>query len=105
MLLFRTWKERLVVNAIKNKIAIFSPHTSWDSTFGGVNDWLAESLPQNPNTKVPIKENPINPVYGAGRKFQLHNPISIDEAVKCIKQHTSLPHLRLALAKDSNHCN
>ncbi|KAI4460917.1 ngg1 interacting factor 3 [Holotrichia oblita] len=98
----KTWKERIVVNAIKNKIAIFSPHTSWDSALGGVNDWLAESLPQDPDTKTPIKENPVNPMCGPGRKFQLSNPISVDEAVKCIKQHLLLPHLRLALAKDSS---
>lgn len=66
---------------------------------GGVNDWLAESLPINSATKVPIKENLTNPVYGAGRKFQLMTSVSINEAVESIKKHISIPHLRLALAK------
>lgn len=27
----QTWKERIVVKLIENKIALYSPHTSWDS--------------------------------------------------------------------------
>lgn len=96
---FRTWKERLVVNAIRNRIAIFSPHTSWDCVSGGVNDWLAESLPVDLKTKMPIKEAAIDPTYGAGRKFSLTNPITIKNAVDLIKSHINIPHLRLALAK------
>ncbi|GJQ75651.1 hypothetical protein Trydic_g17727 [Trypoxylus dichotomus] len=98
----RTWKERLVVNAIKHKIAIFSPHTSWDSVLGGVNDWLAQSLPFNAETKTPIKENSLNPTYGAGRKFELAKRITIKEAVESVKAHIALPHLRLALARGKN---
>ena len=36
----RNWKERIIVKAIENRIAIYSPHTSFDSVKGGVNDWL-----------------------------------------------------------------
>lgn len=38
------WKQRLAVQAIESGIAIFSPHTSWDSVKGGVNDWLVGGL-------------------------------------------------------------
>lgn len=27
----KTWKERIVVGCIENRIAIYSPHTSWDA--------------------------------------------------------------------------
>jgi putative NIF3 family GTP cyclohydrolase 1 type 2 len=27
----QTWKERIVVSCIENRIAVYSPHTSWDS--------------------------------------------------------------------------
>ena len=37
-------KERIIVKAIEKRIAIFSPHTSYDAVHGGVNDWLAEGL-------------------------------------------------------------
>ncbi|XP_047464134.1 NIF3-like protein 1 [Mugil cephalus] len=36
----KDWKQRLAVQAVEAGIAVFSPHTSWDSVKGGVNDWL-----------------------------------------------------------------
>ncbi|XP_056157641.1 NIF3-like protein 1 isoform X1 [Lampris incognitus] len=38
------WKQRLAVRAIEGGMAVFSPHTSWDSVKGGVNDWLVAGL-------------------------------------------------------------
>lgn len=40
----RDWKQRLAVRAVEARMAIFSPHTSWDSVKGGVNDWLVGGL-------------------------------------------------------------
>ena len=40
----RDWKQRLAVRALEGGIAVFSPHTSWDSVRGGVNDWLVAGL-------------------------------------------------------------
>uniref|UniRef100_A0A8C7GGB7 NIF3-like protein 1 n=1 Tax=Oncorhynchus kisutch TaxID=8019 RepID=A0A8C7GGB7_ONCKI len=40
-LVSKNWKQRLAIRAITAGIAVFSPHTSWDSVKGGVNDWLA----------------------------------------------------------------
>ncbi|XP_078393115.1 NIF3-like protein 1, partial [Cetorhinus maximus] len=39
-----TWKERLVVRALENRVAIYSPHTACDASPNGVNDWLAKGL-------------------------------------------------------------
>lgn len=36
----KDWKQRLAVRAVEAGMAVFSPHTSWDSVKGGVNDWL-----------------------------------------------------------------
>ena len=36
------WKERIVIKCIENRIAIYSPHTSYDAVKGGVNDWLIQ---------------------------------------------------------------
>ncbi|XP_046906711.1 NIF3-like protein 1 [Hypomesus transpacificus] len=38
------WKQRLAVRAVEAGMAVFSPHTSWDSVDGGVNDWLVGGL-------------------------------------------------------------
>lgn len=43
-LLQRDWKQRLAVRAIELGMAVFSPHTSWDSVKGGVNDWLVGGM-------------------------------------------------------------
>lgn len=40
----KDWKQVLAIRAIESGIAIFSPHTSWDSVKGGVNDWLVGGL-------------------------------------------------------------
>ncbi|KAM9336192.1 NIF3-like protein 1 [Symphorus nematophorus] len=40
----KDWKQRLAIRALEAGIAIFSPHTSWDSVRGGVNDWLVSGL-------------------------------------------------------------
>lgn len=40
----KDWKQRLAVQAVEAGIAIFSPHTSWDSVKGGLNDWLVGGL-------------------------------------------------------------
>jgi len=33
------WKERVVAACLANDIALYSPHTAWDKTLGGVNDF------------------------------------------------------------------
>jgi dinuclear metal center YbgI/SA1388 family protein len=40
----RTPKERVVLDAILHRIAIYSPHTSLDVATGGVNDWIVEGI-------------------------------------------------------------
>lgn len=39
-----SWKERILVDCIENRIAVFSPHTSHDALQGGVNDWLLSAF-------------------------------------------------------------
>ena len=36
----KTWKERVIIKCIEHRIAVYSPHTSYDAVLGGVNDWL-----------------------------------------------------------------
>nr|XP_057917724.1 NIF3-like protein 1 isoform X1 [Doryrhamphus excisus] len=40
----KDWKQRLAIRAVEAGMAVFSPHTSWDSVRGGVNDWLVGGL-------------------------------------------------------------
>ncbi|KAB0792861.1 hypothetical protein PPYR_14820 [Photinus pyralis] len=92
-----SWKERIIVQCIKHKIAVYSPHTSWDSVRGGVNDWLAQAF--DVNEKTPVNQDPANPECGSGRLCSLSKPIPVEELVDAIKSHIGIPHLRLALGK------
>ncbi|XP_026477816.1 NIF3-like protein 1 [Ctenocephalides felis] len=91
----RTWKERITAICLENRIAVFSPHTSWDCVQGGVNDWLANAF--EIETSMPIIKN-IDPSTGAGRLCKLKNSISIQKAVDLVKAQINIPHVRLALA-------
>ncbi|XP_053452626.1 NIF3-like protein 1 isoform X2 [Nycticebus coucang] len=41
---WKTWKERLVIQALENRVGIYSPHTAYDAAPQGVNNWLAKGL-------------------------------------------------------------
>lgn len=41
---WQTWKERLVIRALENRVGIYSPHTAYDAAPQGVNSWLAKGL-------------------------------------------------------------
>lgn len=41
---WETWKERLVIRALENRVGIYSPHTAYDAAPHGVNTWLAKGL-------------------------------------------------------------
>lgn len=34
------WKQRTILKCIENRIAVYSPHTTWDTIQGGINDWI-----------------------------------------------------------------
>ena len=53
------WKGRLLLRAIEQGVAIYSPHTALDAVRGGVNDWLCEII-------GPGHARPIKPRQGAG---------------------------------------
>lgn len=36
------WKERVALTCIENRIAVYSPHTIFDSLAGGVTDWMLQ---------------------------------------------------------------
>lgn len=37
-------KEKIAVQCVENRIAVFSPHTSFDAAVDGVNDWLISAF-------------------------------------------------------------
>lgn len=92
-----SWKERIVCQCLENRIALYSPHTSWDAVDGGVNDWLLNTL--NVST-AEIRAisclDETQPRVGAGRVCQLSGPASLDLILRNLKKHGDLESVQLA---------
>lgn len=43
-LCLKTWTDKVIQCCLENKIAVYSPHTTWDSVPGGISDWLASAF-------------------------------------------------------------
>ncbi len=56
----RDAKQRIILEAARHKIAVYSPHTALDAAAGGVNDWLCDGLGSG-------KRRPIRSAESAGR--------------------------------------
>ncbi|XP_058806569.1 NIF3-like protein 1 isoform X3 [Phymastichus coffea] len=95
----KTWKERVIAMCLEKRIALYSPHTSFDSIHGGVNDWLASAFNFKKIRPIEPSDDPRN---GMGRILVLKEEISVDKAVQLIKNHTGLSHVRLARAKSNS---
>lgn len=95
-----SWKERIVIQCMENKIALYSPHTVWDCVGNGTSEWLANSLPvKSINPAIP---NLINPKFGAGRVCNVEGSLTLKEAIGKIKKYTGLRDVRVAVAVDGN---
>ncbi|CAK9803197.1 NIF3-like protein 1 [Anthophora plagiata] len=98
----RSWKERIVAKCLENKIAVYCPHTTFDSVKGGVNDWLVSAFQNVLESSKPLIVNASNSDYGPGRMCILKNKISIEDAVQRVKECTGLKHVRLARARKTD---
>lgn len=47
-------KDRVLIKALENRVAIYCPHTALDAVDGGVNDWLASGL--GAGTVMPLSQ-------------------------------------------------
>ncbi|XP_044732843.1 NIF3-like protein 1 isoform X2 [Chrysoperla carnea] len=90
------WKGRIVSACLENRIALYSPHTCWDSVQNGLGEWLAHCLPVK--TCIPIQAGTV-PNTGMGRICELANEMTLKEAVEKVKCHVGVPYLRLAIAR------
>lgn len=84
-------------------VSIFSPHTSLDSVWGGINDWLGAGVANAPwdplssgqaaNVAL-IGEAAADGKGGSGRVVTLSTPVSMKEMESRIKKHLSLEQSR-----------
>lgn len=90
----RTATERILMDAVRAGLFIYSPHTALDAAPGGINDWLGALL--GPGQGRPILANPNLQGVGAGRIVELDRPVTLAQAVPLIKLGLGLSHLRIA---------
>lgn len=102
MLLFRSWKTRLVSVCLENRIAVYSPHTSWDNNRGSIGDWLAHALP---HTKSEIiLPSPEDSNIGSGRIANVvaDTPITLADSIERVKKHTGVKTVQVAIGVNSS---
>lgn len=90
------WKTRIVSICIENRIALYSPHTSWDKTPGAIGDWLARALP-NTNSKIILPET--DGEFGAGRVAEVDSPtpITLADSIERVKRHTGIKTVQVSI--------
>jgi len=56
-----SWKERVVVRCLEERMAVYSPHTSWDAVQGGINDWLVRPYGEGAVAPLALATAPSHP--------------------------------------------
>jgi dinuclear metal center YbgI/SA1388 family protein len=95
-----TTAGRLLWQLMTHRVAIYSPHTAFDSTCDGINQRLAEGLALVDIVPlVPVVGAP--PGAGSGRIGRVHRPATLGELAERLKQFLSLDHLHFVGALDA----
>lgn len=82
--------ERVLIDALRGGVAIYSPHTALDAAPGGVNDWLLESF--GPGRPVERPDDSLR----LGRALELAEPAPLSTIVQRVKAQLGLRQLRVA---------
>lgn len=82
---------------LENRIAVYSPHTSWDNARGSIGDWLAKALPHN-ESRI-ILPSPDNSEIGGGRVAEVSSdePITLTNAIERVKSHTGIKTVQVGI--------
>ncbi|XP_038171376.1 NIF3-like protein 1 isoform X2 [Arvicola amphibius] len=85
-LTWKTWKERLVIRALENRVAIYSPHTAYDAAPQGVNTWLAKGLGACSTRPIHPSKAPTCPTEGAHRlEFNVSHTQDLDRVMSAVR--------------------
>lgn len=92
----RSVKERIIIRAIEQQTAIYSPHTACDSVEGGVNDWLVSGLGSGTVSGLRVTQLPTEPskhvtVHNVTDTVQLKAIEDLRREIKGIADVTSVP--------------
>uniref|UniRef100_A0A5F7ZHR7 NIF3-like protein 1 n=1 Tax=Macaca mulatta TaxID=9544 RepID=A0A5F7ZHR7_MACMU len=83
---WNTWKERLVIQALENRVGIYSPHTAYDAAPQGVNNWLAKGLGACTSRPIHPSKAPNYPTEGNHRvEFNVSHTQALDKVMSAVK--------------------
>lgn len=84
---WKTWKERLVIQALENRVGIYSPHTAYDAAPQGVNSWLAKGLGVCTSRPIHPSKAPNYPTAGTHRvEFSVNCTEDLDKVISAVKE-------------------
>ena len=96
-------QARILIDAIKHGITIFSPHTALDAVAGGVTDWLLEVVGPVQSVVALEPHTSAPPPTGMGRRGLLQTPTVLTECIARCKASLNLDAIRIAAAERHRH--
>lgn len=83
---WQSWKERLVIRALENRVGIYSPHTAYDAAPQGVNSWLAKGLGVCTSRPIHPSKAPSCPTQGTHRvEFNISRTQDLDKVMATVR--------------------
>lgn len=86
---------KMLLQLIQNGIAVYSPHTRYDSAGGGINQQLAE-LFELSDISVIRPLDPTNPNIGSGRYGTLPSPTTLSEFSGVVQERLKLNYAQVS---------
>lgn len=87
-----TTEGRMLLSLIRAGVAVYSPHTSYDSAADGINQQLARSF--DLQEVQPLRPSSLEPSRGSGRFGLLPRPTSMSELIQQTKSVLGVSHLQ-----------
>jgi dinuclear metal center YbgI/SA1388 family protein len=92
--------SRLLWQLARAGVAIYSPHTAFDSTSEGINQRLAEGLLLEEIEPLMPPKLPTANQLGTGRRGKLQQPISVAELAERLKRFVKVPQIQAVASTD-----
>ena len=93
-----TAKERIILQCIREGMAVYSPHTALDKIQGGVGDWMLAAFKGVGGDQVVAVINPLpdDETIGSGRKLAFSEKVPLSKCIDLIKSFLNLKAVRVA---------
>ncbi|MBX3411644.1 MAG: Nif3-like dinuclear metal center hexameric protein [Pirellulales bacterium] len=87
---------RMLLDLIAARVAVYSPHTAFDSAAAGINQQLAEGLKLlDVRPLTPAANTVVPPHLGTGRCGRLARPLTLDQLAAELKQFLKIESLQV----------